>query len=471
MEMPQSHSLVVLSAERATRLAEDEIEDLIEYFDPDGVLLISDGAARYTVEQMEWELDQFLGPECTVHSLTRADARAEAVDSGTLLFTPDEPSSETVAELAGAPGGHTYVLTNSVSVSMDMMDLTATVEGLAPYRGHEAPLTVFSAGLEADYWVEHDGITVRGLAPIEGQTVKIPCITFGAAGVATTRELPEGKLGIRALSGMGATYAERFKTAGYRSVEDVHEAEMTDLLEIKGVGEYRAEKFEKQARALIEGEIVRFTDDGSLPKDVVHIDIETDGLSPTIIWQIGLYDPRADEFTTFLQKNPEQKGDIIREFGAWLRSNLDGRAIVAYNGWKFDFPHLESFFHRYAPEYADLWTRSYRVDPYDWAVREGNVSFPSRGNKLEDVAEALGYEREETGLDGATTGNAYQRWMQNPCDKTELDWDRHTAYCREDVMALAHIYEAIQNSGRLLAEQNTDRPTDENTSQGTLFDY
>jgi len=80
MEMPQSHSLVVLSAERATRLAEDEIEDLIEYFDPDGVLLISDGAARYTVEQMEWELDQFLGPECTVHSLTRADARAEAVD-------------------------------------------------------------------------------------------------------------------------------------------------------------------------------------------------------------------------------------------------------------------------------------------------------------------------------------------------------------------------------------------------------
>lgn len=471
MDSPQTHSLVVLSAERATRLSDDELDDLIDYFAPDGVLLISGDAARYTVEQMEWELDQFLGSHCPVHSLTRTDTRAGPAGAGTLLFAPDEPSRETVAELVGSHGGHTYVLTNSVSVSMNMMDLTASIEGLDPYRGHDEPLTVFSAGLESDYWVEHDGITVRGLAPVQEQTVKIPCITFGADGVATTRELAEGKLGIRALSGMGEAYAQRFRQAGYRSVEDVHAAERTDLLEIKGVGDHRAEKFEKQARALVEGEIVRFTDDGSLPRDVVHVDIETDGLSPTIIWQIGLYDPRADEYTTFLQKDPEGKDEIIREFGAWLRSNLDGRAIVAYNGWKFDFPHLESFFHRYAPEYADLWSRTYRVDPYDWAIREGNAAFPSRGNKLEDVADALGYERAETGLDGATTGNAYQRWMQNPCDETELDWERHKSYCREDVMALAHIYEAIQSSSRLLAEQNTDRPTEENTSQGSLFDY
>lgn len=466
-----SYAVVILEASRVNRLGSHEIEDLIDYFEPDGAVLIRGDAPAFTVEQVRYELEHVIPDGVELHAIDETDSRKITTGAGTVLIAPYELSTQQVESYLPEDGSHTYVLTEAVNVEMDMIALTASVEGLDPYRGHDSPLTVFSGQLASDYWVEHDGVDLRGLGVVEQGNVKIPCFSLGSDGVVTVNSLAEGKLGIRALSGMGETYAARFRQAGYETVEDIYEAEMVDLLRVKGVGDHRAEQFTKQSTALIEGEVVRFTDDESLPQDVVHIDIETDGLNPSIIWQIGVYDPRADETHAFLQKDPTEKGEILREFGAWLRNSLDGRAVVAYNGWKFDFPHLTEFFVQHAPEYSQTWESTYKVDPYDWVVREGHAAFPSRGNSIENVAEALDYEREHTGLDGATTAHAYQRWMQNPCDETELDWDRHTTYCREDVLALHHVYQALLDSGRVLAEQNTDRPTDENTQQGTLFDY
>ncbi|MDR9380261.1 MAG: ribonuclease H-like domain-containing protein [Natronomonas sp.] len=467
----ESYAVVVLEASRVNRLDSHEIEDLIDYFHPDGVVLIRGNAPAFTVEQVRYELERVIPDGVGLHAIAESDPRTVTTDAGTVLIAPNELSTQQVESYLPGDGSHTYVLTEAVSVEIDMIALTASVDGLDPYGGHDTPLTVFSGQLASDYWVDHDGIDLRGLGVVKQGNVKIPCFYLGSDGVVTVKSLAEGKLGIRALTGMGETYAVRFKQAGYKTVEDIYRAEMVDLLSIKGVSDHRAEQFTKQSTALVEREVVRFTDDESLPQDVVHIDIETDGLNPSIIWQIGLYDPHADETCAFLQKDSTQKGEILREFGAWLRNNLDGRAVVAYNGWKFDFPHLTEFFHQCAPEYSQTWESTYKVDPYDWVVRERHAAFPSRGNGIEAVADAVGYEREHTGLDGATTAHAYQRWMRNPCEETELDWDRHTTYCREDVLALHHVYQALLNSGRVLSEQNTDRPTDENTQQGTLFDY
>ena len=470
MTHPQTHSLLVLSAERGQHLSHDQIADLLEYFEPDDALLIRDGVGHHVFSRISWEVEDAIPNGETLYTLDRNTLETISTDAGTIVLAPN-PSSHSVVSEAVDPDEQTFVFTDSVSVSMNQMELTASIEGLAPFRDHEGGLTVFSSGLDADYWVNHEGLPVRGLAPVRSSTIKIPCFRLSADGVVTIETLAERKLGIRALSGMGKTYAERFHTAGYGSVQDIHEASARDIRQIQGVGEQRATQFKKQAKALVKGEIVRLSDDATLPSEVVHIDIETDGLSPTIIWQIGLYDSRADEFRTFLQQDPTEKAPILRKFGAWLNAHLDDRAVVAYNGWNFDFPHLEEFFRRHAPEYYDTWRYARKVDPLDWATRENNAVLPGRSNGLDDVAEALGYEREDTGLDGATTAHIYQQWMENPCDSTEPDWNRHTTYCREDVLALHHVYECLLDSRRLLGDQNTDRPTDENTTQGTLFDY
>ena len=472
MTSPNTHSLLVLSAHRVEHLSQADIGDLSDYFDPDAVLLIRDGAGQHTLTRMAWEVEEEIPRDRTVYKLKGQTWETVTTDAGTLLFAPEVPTHEEVAEFLPDDGSETYVFTDDVSVSIDLQNLSATLDGLDPYLHHELPLTVFSGQLDADYWVVREGTSVRGLAPVRAPNTEIPCITLGSDGIATTKTLAEERLGIRVLSGMGETMADRFREAGYTSVEDIHNAPVRDIRRITGVGEHRATNFTKGSRAIVEKEVVRLTDDESLPRDVVHIDIETDGLTPTIIWQIGLYDPRTDDYRTFLQRNPSEKAPILREFGSWLRSTLDGRAVVAYNGWNFDFTHLDQFFVQHCPEYHDVWRNAYKFDPYDWAVRKNNAALPGRGNGLEEVAEALGYERERTGLDGATTAYEYQRYMQNPCEETEPDWERHTTYCREDVMGLDHLYECLLDSGRLsTTETNTNRPTDENTTQGTLFDY
>lgn len=470
METPNTYSLTALSARHLEDLSETECADLIAYFDPDTVIVIADGEPAPTVSRATWTLDTTVADTVHVHALPDTDLVVQNTTASTIIITSTPVTHADISERLPSDG-HGFVVTDAVSVEMDPMSLSASIDGLDAFRGHDTALTVFSSELATDYWVEFDDVTVRGLAPIDEDTEKASRFTFYDDALVTEDQLAITKLGIRAIDGMGETYADRFRSAGYETVEDIAEASRVELKRIEGVRDTRAEQFEKRAQALVENEIIRLSDDASLPSDVVCIDIETDGLTPSIIWQIAVYDPDADEVETFLQKDPDEKAGILREFGAWLSSNLDGRAVVAYNGWGFDFPHLTEFFEAYCSEYADVWRRAYKVDPYEWAATKGNVAFPCRSGKLDDVAAALGYEAIDTGLDGATTGRAYQRWMRNPCDETELDWERHTEYCRDDVLALYHIYECLLNTGRVLGAQNTDRPTEENTSQGSLFDY
>ena len=472
MSAPETYSLLVLSAQRVQFLSQAEIEDLYDYFDPDGVLLIRDGAGQHVHAQMGWEVERAIPSDATLYRLGDQPPESVPTNAGTLLLAPGSPTREEIAGKLPEDGSETFVLTDVVSVSMNLQSLTATIDGLDPFRNHEASLTVFSSELDADYWLVREGTSIRGLAPVRASNTKIPCIRLGSDGIVTTKTLDEERLGIRAITGLGETTADRLREAGYRTVSDIHDSTVRDICEVEGVGEHRARTFKNQAQAIVEGEVVRLSDDATVPREVVHIDIETDGLTPTIIWQIGLYDPKYDEYRTFLQKDPAETVPILREFGSWLRSNLDGRTVVAYNGWNFDFEHLNRFFAQYCPEYHDVWRGAYKFDPYDWAVRKNNAALPGRGNRLEEVSKALGYEREETGLDGATTAQQYQQWMEEPCDETEPDWDRHIAYCREDVMGLSHVYECLLGSSRLLTtETNENRPTDENTTQGTLFEY
>ncbi|MDZ7745880.1 MAG: ribonuclease H-like domain-containing protein [Halobacteriales archaeon] len=206
----------------------------------------------------------------------------------------------------------------------------------------------------------------------------------------------------------------------------------------------------------------------------MFIDIETDGLSPQMIWLIGVYDSRNDQYMSFLATDPDDRGEAVSAFAMWFAANAAGRPIVAYHGEGFDFPHLHDHINRYAPEHSAAWRGAWTFDPYWWAVKQNNAILPGPTNKLKDVAEALGWETDDTGLSGAVVGQRFQRYMENPCDATELEWERHETYCEDDVRSLAYVFDKLREADPIEGVGTTGGPKDSQeptTAQGTFGDF
>ncbi len=176
---------------------------------------------------------------------------------------------------------------------------------------------------------------------------------------------------------------------------------------------------------------------------------------------------------SFLETDPTQPAVALDAFLSWLVANGEGRPIVAYNGWNFDFPVITEHIADHCAQYLDFWESTYRFDLYDWAVNKKNAILPGLTNKLEDVAQALGWEPLDTGLTGGEVGRLFQRYAENPCPATELDWNRHETYCEDDVRSLAYVYNRIRDSTNRMTTNsgNGGSSIAESTSQGTLHDF
>ncbi|MFC3959977.1 ribonuclease H-like domain-containing protein [Halovivax cerinus] len=254
--------------------------------------------------------------------------------------------------------------------------------------------------------------------------------------------------GIRAVAGVGAKTAGALDERGIRSKADLLETPVSELAVLSGIGETAAHRMHQHARVLETGEPCRVTAEplpGESDADPpLCLDIETDGLSPTIIWQIGVYDPATDDHHAFVERtDPSEPGTVIESVVEWLVGTHPDRTLLTWNGWQFDYKHLGSFVERYVPAYCEAWDSIAKRDLYGWAVTDGNAVLPGRTNKLEDVADALGYAGSGTGLDGATTAAAYSQFVRTG---EPLDWDRHERYCENDCRALWTVYEALADT-------------------------
>jgi predicted RecB family nuclease len=287
-----------------------------------------------------------------------------------------------------------------------------------------------------------------------------------------TRRLNRSQLGLRALDQVGRKRAETLRDAGLTSREDVAAASPDALADLPGLGRTTAERIRESAAAIADGEIVRNSEQALPDGEPVFVDIETDGLSPTITWLVGVLDGSADEgeYLSFLGTDPDEPGRAVEEFMAWYTAKASHRPLVAYHGWGFDFTVLYDHIVEYCPHYEADWASTYRFDPYRWAVEEGNAILPGRTNKLADVAGALGYERAGTGLTGAAVARTYQQWMTDRSPATEPDWERFDTYCEDDVRGLAVVYEALEASRRVVSTTAPSRERTE-TTQRTLSDW
>ena len=483
MSADDSVALLALPATALDGAAQPAVRDAVRYFEPD--LLAIPGPRNATAEATAREAAPNMpvlhpqlarpGERILQYRYTPGVGLRDATDdtgsTGTIdviavqnreLLSALREEFRTDERRTGC--GATFLLVPELSVDHDPTNLSATLpdgEMLAAIRAERPePVTVLAGGQPAEYFHEwsitHEGATVSlpvaGLGATDrggGTFTQHDCTVHGdvaAEAVATDQ------FGLGALDGVGATTADRLRTLGCRSASDVRDLAVDDLAELPGVGRTTARKIHAHADVIASGEPIVLTNktpvktrDGRPP---LCLDIETDGLSPTIIWQFGVYDPASDTHRSFTEtETPDDPKPVLERFLTWLFANHSDRTVLAWNGYGFDYPQISRFVDRYLPEYVEAWADLWTYDLYKWAVRDGNALLPGRTNKLDHVARALGYEAADTGLSGAKTAAAYQRFMRDPV-ANEPDWDRHEAYCEDDCRALFHVYAAITDATR-----------------------
>jgi len=470
--------LTVLSETATNRCSASQVADIIEYFDTD---------VLYTRQANQVHFLRNCVPESVTvayHNPMSPDAERVASQNELTLVTVTSPGELEEFAIDGLGPGEegTFVLSDLLSVSINLTALETELTGLSEYQdalGETGETAVhLTSRANPSYRKEWDGLSVQGVMPGANEqqgtsAAGVAHLDLHQDGVVLVKTRKLGDFGLETVTGVGHRRAETLQNAGIHSRTDLAQTEVYEIAQFEGLGKKTARKIVESAE-VIENHEVRVAPDESLPsREPIFIDIETDGLNPTMVWLIGVLNRESgDRFMPFIETDPEQPATVLRAFMDWLVEFGQNRPVVAYNGWNFDFPVIEEHVAEHCPEHIETWANATKFDLYYWAVTKNNALLPGITNKLEDVAPALGWEDNETGLTGRAVGRRFQQYAENPGPETELEWERHKRYCEDDVRALAHVYDRIAETETLMAQrgESTQSAATEST-QGTLADF
>jgi len=486
--MSSDDSVAVLSLPASTiqRVSQAVVQDAIRYFSADLVAIpgVRAPKAAATVRDAVGALPVVhpqlahggervqhyrYAPETGVHDAAETAPSAPAIDLiavqnldvltplRTQLATGERQTESAAATFILVPQLTVDWETTTLSTSLPNADDLAAISQQCP-----EPVTVLAGGQPAAYYhdwtLSHENASVRlpiaglGATARDGATFAQHRCT--ARGSVAAEAVGADAFGLQALHGVGKHTANQLRAKGCQTTSDVRDLAVSELASLTGVGRNTAKTMHAHADVIETGEPLVLTNKTPLKtrdeRPPLCLDIETDGLSPTIIWQFGVYDPATDSYQAFVETDtPTEPTHVLEAFLTWFIANHSDRTVLTWNGHAFDYRYIAQFIQQYLPEYVDAWGDIWTYDLYKWAVRDGNALLPGRTNKLAHVARALGYDGSETGLTGAQTAAAYQEFMRNPeRPDSEPDWERHKAYCEDDCRALWHVYHAITDAAR-----------------------
>jgi hypothetical protein len=469
MDDTRGGRLLAVPAAVARRRSPRAVADAADYADVAAALVVGPRDAR-AAATVRTATDPVLAPAVDGRPAwlaTGGDPSPDppAPDAPAVLAVPDAAAlSDALAGVSRtAP---TFAVCPTLAVDHDPTRLSSSLPGAARFgdlaAGLDGPLAVLAGGQPAGYahrWAcpGGDAVPVHGLGATDDPHLAL--VSVGTDGTVGTERLDPADFGLRAVRGVGAATADRLRDRGVETRADLAATPVADLAAVPGVGERTARRMRRHVDVVASGDPIR-TSNAALPGETgptpVCLDVETDGLTPTIVWQFGLYDPRTDEYVACVEdEDPTDPGPVVRAFCDLLFGRFADRPVLAWNGDGFDFPVVSRFVRRHAPAYAGAWADAWTVDLLSWA--RDNALLPGRTNRLDDVARALGHEPAGTGLSGARTAAAYRAFRAAPDDPAaEPDWARHRAYCEDDCRALWRVYEALADAERRAAAATAD---------------
>jgi uncharacterized protein YprB with RNaseH-like and TPR domain len=496
--------LLALPGSVASTFHRDTIVAMVERLKPDTIVATAPQAGTVAATLREQSVPilspaRSRCPETTtaLEGLIRIvtiPAGSQELDAAAL--STDDPPNEEGTDRTPVNDGHRVCLTTLVALDVDPYTRSASLKHLNAYAdqlpdgwltGATHCSTALRAGYRTTTHVDGSAASFVGIGQTEASLgvgvddsagAEPALVEVYSNGAVSVESVSPDSFGLRGIDGVGETRADRLRRAGYVAPIDVADAPPHELADLSGLGRSSATSIQAAAKAQAHDRVVP-TGDDSLPYgDPIFVDIETDGKEPSCAWLIGVLDggPEDGHYMAFSEQEP---GDTahLEAFCNWMDANGQGRPLVAWYGYQFDFPVLRDQIQQHCPEYLDRWDDWYQFDLLWWCRDKngGNVILPGRSNKLEPVAEALGWEPDTTGIDGGVVAEvytAYRRdWLsaEDPAGVSEPDWDRLKRYCEDDVRALATIYEACADAAR--RPPGTSTESEDTGTQGALSDF
>lgn len=419
------------------RYEDEEIRDLFDYFEPE--ITVTTRAKR----SLKRRIERF-SPYETVHLDSIDTYTTRNIGDDFFLFLREESALKQV-DFSSCSDGRITVVTDMIKEEMDpksfYFELTNTsiIDGL-----HEKlhDFNVLSTEIEAGKKPRYQGDPIYGFGPSFGMGgSKIPSVVTGDRPHIET--LNSKKVGILAVPGLGDRFSAELRRRGIETRGDLCSLDPRDILDQDGIGPYRSTKWVSCAKAIEEHDVYRINRDDLKTKHRLFVDIETDSLNPSIIWHIGLYDDSRNKYRSFLEKDPDQKGRIIRRFMDHLEEHTGNNSVLlAWYGSGFDFPHLKSFIKKYDPERLPLWNKIEKIDFMYWTDK--HAALPCRSSKLDEVSTRLGYEPALMGLDGEDVARIYTGYMEDR--SKEPDWNELLTYAKDDVISMKYVYERVRKA-------------------------
>lgn len=429
-------------------LSDRELFDLGQYFDQGATLLIGEGNQR----QISRLQKLTRAPVLDFHSSELEILELEGIKTMTVS------SLEQLDQLLALnPDGVLCVISDIIERKRELASFEMKWNNLDVYLRRTDQLTAntfhFITELQAGETYLHEGHTFHGVDLIRGDKYEIPSIEIGNN--VTVQSLAFDRFGMQAINNLGRSRKRKLRQHGFETKQDLIGTKPEELLPIDDIGPQCACCFPAGARAIQNGEVVWYGANPLEGKNRIYIDIETDGLNPRIIWLIGAYIEAENSFHHIIEgEDPNRPEQVIREFIDWL-TKLSNPTLVAWHGNQFDFRHLDAFIERYCSnEEIEAWKQVEKIDLLNDVIRK-RVALPVRKFSLKHVAEKLGFSSNMSTLSGQDAARAATTWINNLDQKP--DFDRWIDYCREDVLAMKHVYDRIQNEQKLFDKREIEQ--------------
>ncbi len=422
------------------------IDDLVDYYDPDAFFVIDEEGADVDFRDVRSRFD----PVCIYPARENKRIRHVSLNGIEFIIVDGVENLDIAKEIEKmgeiSEDDNVYLVTTDLDVEIDTTSLSASLVNQDAYKTHsgdtKARYVYITGSLQSSYRQEWGKMAVQGARPREIQGgLAIPQLTCFSDGRVGVKTLESHKLGLRALEGVGRRTVEKLEANGYHTREEVSNATRGDLKEIYGIGEKTANKLWYHSRAMVKGKVMRRTNYPVPGKNPVFISIETDGVTPSVIWHICVYNSKSKEYKIFYARTPEQKQEVIQSFMSWYAANGTDQTILSWKGWEGDYHHLTKFIAEYTPEYGSIWDKANKRDLYFWTTEQNNAVLPGRTDDIVEHATELGYDIPNTGLTSNYVRKVYRQWMSN--EVSEPNWELIHRYHKAKIDALVGVHKEI----------------------------
>ena len=249
------------------------------------------------------------------------------------------------------------------------------------------------------------------------------------------------------LSGVGQAKRGDMTAAGFETVEDVAEAEFSELTNIKGVGAKTAANFVTSAQAITSGRPISRGPSPEVPLGRTDVFFDLEGTDTRLT-------PEGLEVTNYLI------GALLRPMGGaaqyvpfFAETNLDERAnLTSFLEWAYSLDDPVFYhWHTYEKTHVAKMSQFYGIQPNmsEWVTGRmvdlsplvtNSFAFPCYGQGLKDIAKCLGFQWRQDDVDALGSVVLYLSYVGSG-GTDQVARHKILDYNEDDCLATMHIFD------------------------------